>query len=111
MGSISDSAETGLLRSAGWNLALGTVAFGLCFSAWGLIAPLASRRLSPFRALLVAVGALAAGAHRRALRGAAGLVFGHVAHAVRGRAGCLAAGSFEWVDGGHVLRPVIFDRA
>jgi NNP family nitrate/nitrite transporter-like MFS transporter len=43
MGSISDSAETGLLRSAGWNLALGTVAFGLCFSAWGLIAPLAKK--------------------------------------------------------------------
>ncbi len=27
----------------GWNLALGTLAFALCFSAWGLIAPLAKK--------------------------------------------------------------------
>ena len=30
-------------HSPGWNLALGTLAFALCFSAWGLIAPLAKK--------------------------------------------------------------------
>jgi NNP family nitrate/nitrite transporter-like MFS transporter len=35
--------EASLLRSPGWNLALGTLAFALCFSAWGLIAPLAKK--------------------------------------------------------------------
>jgi MFS transporter, NNP family, nitrate/nitrite transporter len=31
------------LHRPGWNLALGTLAFALCFSAWGLIAPLAKK--------------------------------------------------------------------
>ena len=31
------------LHTPGWNLALGTLAFALCFSAWGLIAPLAKK--------------------------------------------------------------------
>ena len=43
MGGIADDDGSGLLRSAGWNLALGTLAFTLCFSAWGLIAPLAKK--------------------------------------------------------------------
>jgi MFS transporter, NNP family, nitrate/nitrite transporter len=31
------------LHTPAWNLALGTLAFALCFSAWGLIAPLAKK--------------------------------------------------------------------
>jgi NNP family nitrate/nitrite transporter-like MFS transporter len=33
----------GLFRRPGWNLGLATLAFALCFSAWGLIAPLAKK--------------------------------------------------------------------
>jgi NNP family nitrate/nitrite transporter-like MFS transporter len=32
-----------LTQTPGWNLALATLAFMACFSAWGLIAPLAKR--------------------------------------------------------------------
>ena len=41
MRSISVAGGKGPLRSPGWNLALGTFAFTLCFAAWSLISPFA----------------------------------------------------------------------
>ena len=48
---------------------------------------------------------------RRAVRGAAGLVLGDVAHALRGRPLQLAAGALERAHGGHLLRPVVLRAA
>src|SRR5579862_8485607 len=42
MDASAGDARLGFARP-GWNLAQGTLAFALCFSAWGLIAPLAKR--------------------------------------------------------------------
>ena len=41
MNEQSAEARSGFLRTPGWNLALATVAFALCFTAWSLIAPFA----------------------------------------------------------------------
>jgi NNP family nitrate/nitrite transporter-like MFS transporter len=41
MNDTSTAAGRGLLRTSGWNLALGTLAFALCFATWSLIAPFA----------------------------------------------------------------------
>jgi NNP family nitrate/nitrite transporter-like MFS transporter len=41
MNSIGDAGGKGPLRSPGWNLAVSTVAFTLCFAAWSLISPFA----------------------------------------------------------------------
>ena len=43
MGGSGESGGGRGLTAPGWNLALGTLAFALCFSAWGLIAPLAKK--------------------------------------------------------------------
>jgi NNP family nitrate/nitrite transporter-like MFS transporter len=43
MNGVSTTNGSGLFRTAPWNLALGTLGFTLCFSAWGLIAPLAKK--------------------------------------------------------------------
>jgi NNP family nitrate/nitrite transporter-like MFS transporter len=40
MGSTPDGG-TGLVRSPGWNLAIATIAFALCFTAWSLVPPFA----------------------------------------------------------------------
>src|SRR5262245_9572900 len=37
----TDGGGRGLLRRPGWNLALATLAFALCFTAWSLVAPFA----------------------------------------------------------------------
>src|SRR5947207_6691951 len=50
-------------------------------------------------------------AHRRAVRGVAGVFFGHVAHAIRRSALQLAARSLERGPRGDVLRAVVLDPA
>jgi len=41
MGSTSGAEGIGLFRRPGWNLALATLAFTICFAAWSLISPFA----------------------------------------------------------------------
>jgi len=41
MGSIPDARGAGVFDRPGWNLALATLAFTICFAAWSLIAPFA----------------------------------------------------------------------
>ncbi len=41
MSSIADAGGKGPFRSPGWNLAVSTFAFTLCFAAWSLISPFA----------------------------------------------------------------------